>query len=156
MPSSAARDPAARPPSTVTAPADGAARPTARFSSVLFPAPLGPTRAATCPAGISSVHSRSAQVLPYRLPRALASMMFMRSGIQRRASHRHHARGRVVARSGHLPPREKPGRVPAAGTGGRGCVIPVCCQAGPHGLMRVLVVQDQAELADDIADGLRD
>ena len=42
--------------------ADGTARPTARFSSVVLPAPFGPTSAATCPAGISSVHSRSAQV----------------------------------------------------------------------------------------------
>jgi hypothetical protein len=64
MPSSAAGDPAGRPPSTVTAPADGAARPTARFSSVVLPAPFGPTSAATRPAGIASVHSRSAHVPP--------------------------------------------------------------------------------------------
>ena len=64
MPSSAAGDPARRPPSTVTAPADGAVRPTARFSSVLLPAPFGPTSAVTRPAGISSVHSRRAQVPP--------------------------------------------------------------------------------------------
>ena len=64
IPSSAAGDPARRPPSTVTAPADGAVRPTARFSSVLLPAPFGPTSAVTRPAGISSVHSRSAQVPP--------------------------------------------------------------------------------------------
>ena len=60
-------------------PADGAARPTARFSSVVLPAPFGPTSAATCPAGIASVHSRSAHVPPYRLPRPLVSMMFMLS-----------------------------------------------------------------------------
>src|SRR5580693_3082253 len=78
MPSSAARDPAARPPSTVTPPADGVDRPTARFSSVVLPAPFGPTSAATCPAGIASEHSRSAHVLPYRLPRPLASTTFMR------------------------------------------------------------------------------
>ena len=64
IPSSAVGDPAAWPPSTVTAPADGTDRPTARFSSVLLPAPFGPTSAATRPAGISSVHSRSAQVPP--------------------------------------------------------------------------------------------
>src|SRR5580658_4895761 len=77
MPSSAAGDPAGRPPSTVTTPADGAARPTARFSRVVLPAPFGPTSAVTCPAGMASVHSRSAQVLPYRLPRPLASRTFM-------------------------------------------------------------------------------
>ena len=64
IPSSAAGDPAGWPPSTVTAPADGPVRPTARFSSVLLPAPFGPTSAATRPAGIASVHSRSAQVPP--------------------------------------------------------------------------------------------
>ena len=47
MPSRASGDPAGRPPSTVTPPADGAARPTARFSSVVLPAPFGPTSAAT-------------------------------------------------------------------------------------------------------------
>src|SRR5216684_2845410 len=73
MPSSAAGDPAGRPPSTVTLPADGSARPTARFSSVVLPAPFGPTSAVTCPAGTASVHSRSAQVLLYRLLRPLAS-----------------------------------------------------------------------------------
>ena len=64
IPSSAARDPARRPPSTVTPPADGAVRPTARFSRVLLPAPFGPTSAVTRPAGTCSVHSRSAQVRP--------------------------------------------------------------------------------------------
>src|SRR5580698_865657 len=78
MQSSATRDPGARPPSTVTPPADGAARPTARFSSVVLPAPFGPASAATCPAGTASVHSRSAQVPPYRLPSPLASTTFMR------------------------------------------------------------------------------
>src|SRR6516164_8409525 len=58
-------------------PADGAVRPAARFSSVVLPAPFGPASAATCPAGIASVHSRSAQVPPYRLPRAVVSMTFM-------------------------------------------------------------------------------
>jgi len=47
MPSSAAGDPGVRPPSTVTVPAVGAAKPTARFSSVVLPAPFGPTSAAT-------------------------------------------------------------------------------------------------------------
>src|SRR5580700_11594285 len=77
IPSSAAGDPARRPPSTVTVPAEGAVRPTARLSSVVLPAPFGPTSAVTRPAGISSVHSRSAQVRPYLLPRALASMTFI-------------------------------------------------------------------------------
>src|ERR1700722_4992724 len=76
-PSSAAGDPARRPPSTVTSPADGTDRPTARFSSVLLPAPFGPTSATTRPAGTSSVHSRSAQVPRYRLPRLLASTTFI-------------------------------------------------------------------------------
>src|SRR5580700_4095346 len=77
MPSSAAGDPAGLPPSTVTDPADAADRPTARFSSVLLPAPFGPTRAATCPAGTASVHSRSAHVRPYLLLRSVVSMTFM-------------------------------------------------------------------------------
>src|SRR3984885_8264885 len=77
MPSSAAGDPAGTPPSTVTAPAVGSARPAARFSSVVLPAPFGPTSAATCPAGIATVHSRRAQVRPYRLPRPMVSMTFI-------------------------------------------------------------------------------
>ncbi len=42
----------------------GLLRPTARFSSVVFPAPFGPTSAVTDPAGISSVQSLSAHVDP--------------------------------------------------------------------------------------------
>ena len=64
MPSSAACDPAAKPPSTETVPADGDASPAARFSSVVLPAPFGPISAVTCPAGTASAHSRSAQVRP--------------------------------------------------------------------------------------------
>jgi hypothetical protein len=64
MPSSASGDPGRVPPRTVTAPAVGAVRPTARFSKVLLPAPFGPTSAATWPSGMASVHSRSAHVLP--------------------------------------------------------------------------------------------
>ena len=45
---------------------------------------VGPNGAATCPAGIASVHSRSAQVFPYRLPRPLVSMTFMRRPPSRR------------------------------------------------------------------------
>src|SRR5215472_6973408 len=76
--SSATAVPARRPPSTVTAPADGIDRPTDTLSSVVLPAPFGPTSAATRPAGISRVHSRSAQVRrPYRLPRPLASTTFI-------------------------------------------------------------------------------
>src|SRR5690349_14595344 len=77
IPSTAPGVPAGRPPSTVTLPADGSARPTARFSSVVLPAPFGPTSAVTCPAGTFTVHSRSAQVLRYRLPRPLASSTFI-------------------------------------------------------------------------------
>ena len=64
MPSSAAGDPGRVPPSTLTVPAVGVARPTARFSRVVLPAPFGPTSAATWPSGMASVHSRSAHVLP--------------------------------------------------------------------------------------------
>ena len=64
MPSSAAGDAACWPPSTVAVPAVGTVRPTDRFIRVVLPAPFGPTSAARCPAGIASVHSRSAQVLP--------------------------------------------------------------------------------------------
>src|SRR6202046_1566609 len=77
-PSSAGGDPGGQPPSTVTSPADGASRPTARLSSVVLPAPLGPTSAATRPAGTSRVQSRNAQVLRYRLPRPLALTTLMR------------------------------------------------------------------------------
>src|SRR5580704_3999018 len=110
IPSSAAGDPAGLPPSTVTDPADGADRPTARFSSVLLPAPFGPTRAATCPAGTASVHSRSAHVRPYLLLRSVVSMTFMpqayagrrntditRRAVTRRGSGaRSHAQGQVT------------------------------------------------------------
>ena len=64
IPSSAGREPAEYPPSTVTSPALGAASPTARFSKVVFPAPFGPTSATTCSAGIASVQSCSALVEP--------------------------------------------------------------------------------------------
>src|SRR5580700_8727835 len=109
MPSSAAGDPAGLPPSTVTDPADAADRPTARFSSVLLPAPFGPTRAATRPAGTASVHSRSAHVRPYRLLRSVVSMTFMpqayagrrntditRRGDQAGSGARSHAQGQVT------------------------------------------------------------
>ena len=45
IPSSAAGEPTGRPPSTVTSPAVGAVRPTTMFSSVVLPAPFGPTNA---------------------------------------------------------------------------------------------------------------
>src|ERR1700733_455455 len=111
MPSSAAGDPAGSPSSTVTAPADGTVRPTVRFRSVVLPAPFGPTSAVTWPAGTSRVHSRSAHVPPYRLPRPIVSTTFMRfppflltagrgarplPGIRRRASHEDHARCRFA------------------------------------------------------------
>ena len=53
-------------------PSVGASSPTARLSKVVFPAPFGPTRPTTRPAGISSVQSVSAQRRPYRLPSPLA------------------------------------------------------------------------------------
>jgi hypothetical protein len=64
MPSSAAGDPAGWTPSTVTVPAAGTASPARMFIKVVLPAPFGPTSAARCPAGIASVHLRSAQVSP--------------------------------------------------------------------------------------------
>src|SRR6266542_361088 len=67
-------------PSTRTAPASGRSRPMARCSSVVLPAPLGPTRAATRPAGRCSEQSRSAHRRRYRLPSPLvSSAVFTRS-----------------------------------------------------------------------------
>ena len=77
VPSSAAADPASWPPSTVALPSVGAVRPTDMFSSVVLPAPFGPTSATTCPSGTASVHSRSAHVPRYRLPSPVVSMTFM-------------------------------------------------------------------------------
>ena len=42
-------------------PGTGCSKPTARCSSVVFPAPFGPTRPTTRPAGTCSVQSRNAQ-----------------------------------------------------------------------------------------------
>jgi len=64
MLSSVAREPMGCPPRTVAVPAVAVVRPTSRCSSVVLPAPLGPTRAARCPSGIVNVQSRSAQVRP--------------------------------------------------------------------------------------------
>lgn len=61
------------PPRTETDPASGRRSPTASWRSVVLPAPLGPTRPTTLPAGMASVHSESAHLCPYRLPRPLAS-----------------------------------------------------------------------------------
>jgi len=74
-------------------PAEGLSMPTARFSSVLLPAPFGPTRPTTRPAGTSMVQSASAQRRPYLLPRPWARMMTvmgLKPGrpTRRRASHR--------------------------------------------------------------------
>lgn len=55
---------AGRSPSTRMLPAVGASWPTARFSSVLLPAPFGPTSPTTRPAGMSSVQSDSAHRCP--------------------------------------------------------------------------------------------
>src|SRR5258708_23974378 len=60
MPSSGAGDRAGRPPSTVTPPADGAARPTARCSSVVLPAPFGPISAATWQPQVTAAAARFA------------------------------------------------------------------------------------------------
>ena len=54
-------------------PVVGASRPTARFSSVDLPAPLGPTSPTTRPAGISRVQSDSAQRAPVPLAQAQRS-----------------------------------------------------------------------------------
>src|SRR5215469_15993130 len=65
---SCARLPPGRPPRTSIVPVVGASMPTARFSRVVFPAPLEPTSPTACPAGTLSVQSVSAQRCPYRLP----------------------------------------------------------------------------------------
>src|SRR6266496_3397386 len=52
----------------------GASSPTARCSSVVLPAPLGPTSPTTRPAGMARVQSVSAQRRPYRLPSSWAWM----------------------------------------------------------------------------------
>jgi hypothetical protein len=49
-------------PSTRTVPVVGASRPTARWSRVVLPAPLGPTRAAMRPCGTVRVQSCRAQL----------------------------------------------------------------------------------------------
>ncbi len=48
----------------VTDPAVGRHSPTMQWSSVVLPAPFGPTRAATLPDGMDSVQSRSAHTEP--------------------------------------------------------------------------------------------
>ena len=59
-----ARRRARRPPRTVIDPALGCRSPTARWSSVVLPAPFGPTSPTTLPAGIASVHSRERPLRP--------------------------------------------------------------------------------------------
>jgi hypothetical protein len=52
------------PPSTEIDPALGCKRPTERWSSLVFPAPFGPTSPTTLPDGIARVHSESAHLRP--------------------------------------------------------------------------------------------
>ena len=52
-------------------PAVGASSPTARCSSVVLPAPFGPTRPTTLPSGMDKVQSWSADFRPYCLPRSV-------------------------------------------------------------------------------------
>ena len=65
---------AGTPPSTSMVPDVGASNPTARWSRVVLPAPLGPTRPTTLPSGMASAQSRSAQRRPYRLPSPFVSI----------------------------------------------------------------------------------
>ena len=58
---------------TLIDPALGESRPTARWRSVVLPAPFGPTSPTTLPAGIHRVQSWSAHLRPYCLPSPLAS-----------------------------------------------------------------------------------
>src|ERR1700722_11116023 len=67
--------PAGRRPHTSIVPDVGRSRPAARLSSVLLPAPFGPTSPTTRPAGTSIVQSDSAHRRPYLLPRDWARMM---------------------------------------------------------------------------------
>ena len=53
-----------RPPRTEIDPALGCRRPTESWSSVVLPAPFGPTSPTTLPAGMASVHSESAHLWP--------------------------------------------------------------------------------------------
>jgi hypothetical protein len=62
MPSSASDEPGAMPSSTPISPVVWLISPTASCKSVVLPAPFGPIRATTRPAGMASVQSRSAQV----------------------------------------------------------------------------------------------
>src|ERR1700722_4647031 len=73
------------PQSTVSAPSVGRVRPTDMVSTVVLPAPFGPTRATMWPPGTVSVQSRSAHLRRYRLPSPLVSMTFM-SGYRRCAA----------------------------------------------------------------------
>ncbi len=52
------------PPQTVSDPVSARRSPTASWSSVLLPAPLGPTSPTALPAGTESVHSDSAYLCP--------------------------------------------------------------------------------------------
>ena len=47
------------------------------LASVVFPAPLGPTSATSCPAGMLNVHPVNAHLPPYRRPSPTVSMTFM-------------------------------------------------------------------------------
>src|SRR5580700_2083373 len=60
---------AGAPPATWIRPAVGGSIPVIMLSSVVLPAPFGPTRPAMVPAGTRSEHSASAHLSPYRFPR---------------------------------------------------------------------------------------
>jgi hypothetical protein len=64
MPSSAFGDPGVKPSSTSIRPVLWPMSPVASCNSVVLPAPFGPIRATTRPAGIVGVQSCSAQVRP--------------------------------------------------------------------------------------------
>ena len=66
---------AGRPPQTSMVPTVGVRIPTIRLSSVVLPAPFGPTRPVTRPTGMSRVQSRSAHRRRYCLPRPRAVTM---------------------------------------------------------------------------------
>ena len=64
---------AGRPPRPRSCRPSGSSRPTARLSSVVLPAPLGPTSPTTRPAGMRSVQSVSAHAPPVPLAQAAAA-----------------------------------------------------------------------------------
>ena len=101
----------------------GASSPTARRSSVVLPAPFGPTSPTTRPAGTASVQSDSAHRRRYRLPRPLGRQHSVVESWS------------VVLRGRRSQP------------GYRSCDRTVTCGLASLGTMRVLVVEDHEVLA---------